>query len=377
MECKYQKICGGCPLRQAKQEEYRAHKISVFENVIRAVVDKKVIIGNPVFISDGQRRRAEMTFQYRKGSLSLGFNAGKSHEIVDIEQCLSLTEGINKALPEIRVFLQKLCSVKQSKKVKSKIININISEGDIFITEADNGLDILLKTNVPLCLDHRMEISDFTNTASNIIRISVCVNGGSVETVAEKSKPFVKMGSRDVLIPSGTFLQASSAGQQALIDLVTKYIGNDTGNIADLFCGVGTFSYPLSQNIKNKITAVDSSEELLNGFQQTVNKLMIPNIKIMRKNLFKYPLDENELKGFDIVVFDPPRAGAKAQIAKIATMNMTDKPRKIIAISCNPHTFINDAEVLITSGYAIKEITMVDQFVYGNHFELVALFEKI
>jgi 23S rRNA (uracil1939-C5)-methyltransferase len=46
-----------------------------------------------------------------------------------------------------------------------------------------------------------------------------------------------------------------------------------------------------------------------------------------------------------------------------------------VAISCNPQTFVNDANTLIAGGYQIKEITMVDQFVYTRHCELVALFE--
>ena len=87
-------------------------------------------------------------------------------------------------------------------------------------------------------------------------------------------------------------------------------------------------------------------------------------------------MDANELKGFDVVVFDPPRAGAKAQVQQIAAMPTADKPQKIVAISCNPHTFINDAATLIFGGYKLTEITMVDQFVFTEHFELVALFEK-
>lgn len=50
-------------------------------------------------------------------------------------------------------------------------------------------------------------------------------------------------------------------------------------------------------------------------------------------------------------------------------------PHKIIAVSCNPHTFVNDANMLIEAGYKIKEITIVDQFIYSPHAELVALFE--
>lgn len=375
-ECKYQQICGGCPLRHLAEDEYRQFKIAEFKKTIQQIKQDDIKICAPVFINDGNRRRAELAFLQNKGKIVLGFNAAQSHEIIDIENCLSLTAELNEILPQIRNFLQIFCSIEQNKKVKNKIQKTSVKSGDIWLTQADNGIDILLQIKESIGLEHRMEISDFANRCSSVLRVSVSVNNAYPETVAEKVKPYITMGNREVLIPTGTFLQASTEGQQALIDLVLYYIGETQGNIADLFCGVGTFSYPLSQNIKNKITAIDSSQELLDGFKQTVNKLMLPNIKIVRKNLFKYPLDANELKEFDIVVFDPPRAGAKAQVEQISAMPMADKPQKIVAVSCNPHTFVNDANNLIEGGYYLKEITMVDQFVYARHFELVALFEK-
>ena len=107
-----------------------------------------------------------------------------------------------------------------------------------------------------------------------------------------------------------------------------------------------------------------------------MNSNEIPNIKIIERNLFKYPLDGEELKGFSAVVFDPPRAGAVAQTKALAELKYEEKPQKIVAVSCNPHTFVNDANVLLSGGYNIKEVTPVDQFAYSNHMELVSLFEK-
>ena len=161
-----------------------------------------------------------------------------------------------------------------------------------------------------------------------------------------------------------------------MVDLVMKYIGTSSGKCLDLFCGIGTFSYPLSLNIKNKITAVDSSKEALEAFNNTVKSAVIPNISVVCKNLFKYPLSGDELKGYDIVVFDPPRAGAGAQVKEIAKLEENERPQKIVAVSCNPETFVTDANILLDCGYIIKEITIVDQFIYSPHAEVVALFEK-
>ena len=102
---------------------------------------------------------------------------------------------------------------------------------------------------------------------------------------------------------------------------------------------------------------------------------MISNITIKAKNLFKYPLDEQELKDFDIVVFDPPRAGAKAQVEKLANMGLSG-PHKIIAVSCNPETFVRDANILLNGGWYLQNLRMVDQFIYSDHSEIVALFTK-
>ena len=376
MICEINHICGGCPLRHLPEREYRQQKIEQFNKLVGNIRQADIVCGEPIFIADSQRRRAELTFLRRKGNLLLGFNGAQSHDIADLKQCLALTPTLNAILPDVRRLLEDLCAVQTHKKVKNKVLTEQILQGEIWLTEAENGVDILLEIDIEPSFEHRIIISEWAQNNAAVIRLSVGKKNTRPETIIEKTPPFITIGGYRVLIPAGTFLQPSAAGEKALSGLVQKYLGDTTGNIADLFCGVGTFSYPLSNNIKNKITAADSSAELLAGFQKTVNAHSIPNIKIVQKNLFKYPFDAAELKNFTAVVFDPPRAGAGAQVAQIAAMPHCDKPTKIIAVSCHPQTFINDANTLIAGGYTIKEITMVDQFVYTRHFELVALFEK-
>ena len=77
---------------------------------------------------------------------------------------------------------------------------------------------------------------------------------------------------------------------------------------------------------------------------------------------------------FDAVIFDPPRAGAEAIVEELAKADTNKRLKKIVAVSCNPHSFVKDANILIEAGYKLESITMVDQFVYSNHMELVALF---
>lgn len=376
MECPYQEQCGGCAFRHLSLDEYKQNKINQVKKILSGLNSSDYHWQVPFFMADGQRRRASLAFKYKKGKLEFGFNQKQSNEIVDIENCLLLTPKINANLKFIRNLINELCAVKLPIRKKNKIIGYqNLQNGDVWLTEADNGLDVVLEFDAELNLDYRMIISEQGNQASDVIRISHRrkVDAKS-ETIIEKVKPYIDIAGYHVLIPAGTFLQAGKASEKAMVNLVQKYIGDDEGKIADLFCGVGTFSYPLSTNKNNQITAIDSSAELLEGFKQSVNANMIPNIKILAKNLFKYPLDEKELAEFDIIVFDPPRAGAEAQVKKIASASK--QPQKIVAVSCNPHSFVRDANILLESGYHLQEITLIDQFTYSNHSELVALFTK-
>lgn len=379
MGCIYQQNCGGCCFRDKTQEEYQNLKEQKIKGILSAGLKECNYNWNtPVFLPDGTRRRAALAFMRTKNGLVLGFNENHSNVIADCAQCLMLTPKINSALPALREFLTELTAVKTVKKLKGKkTIVSSLNKGDVLILEADNGLDIVLEADTELTLDSRMAIFDYVNNDANIIRFSFRSKPDEqAEPVVEKLKPIIKIGGFDIYVAAGTFLQASKVGQDALTSLVVQYIGDTKGKIADLFCGIGTFSYPLAENKENKITASDSSEALLIGFKTSLNAHMLNNVKIEKRNLFKYPFTASELKGFNAVVFDPPRAGAAAQVGELAKIEQAEKPEKVVAVSCNPHSFVNDANVLLSGGFELKEVTMVDQFVYSNHTELVALFTK-
>lgn len=376
MGCKYQENCGGCCFRNLSKQNYQELKINKFKSILNAELHlEDDVFENPVFIDDGTRRRASFAFEYKKTGMVFGFNESKSNNIADCLYCPMLTPKINDNIEKIRGFLLKLCQIKTVKKIKGKKFSESfICKGDLLVLDAYNGIDIVLETKSDLELAHKMEIFDFVNSNPDIIRVSYRKDSFSeAEPVVEKLKPIIKIGGYDVFVAPGMFLQASYQGEKALVDTVSGYVADINGKIADLFCGIGTFSYQLA-NCGNKIVAVDVNKGLLDGFQVSVNKQMLHNIEIMERNLFKYPLEPSDLADFDAVVFDPPRAGAMAQVKELARAFGNGKIKKIIAVSCNPHSFVNDAKVLIEAGYKLKSITMVDQFVYSNHSELVALF---
>ena len=79
-----------------------------------------------------------------------------------------------------------------------------------------------------------------------------------------------------------------------------------------------------------------------------------------------------DMKGFDAIVFDPPRAGAPEQAAELARSAVS----RVIGVSCNPATFGRDARVLIDAGFRLERLLPVDQFLWSPHIELVGVFER-
>lgn len=373
MGCSVSAKCGGCVLRHLSLQDYQKYKN---EKLKKTLDFEDNVYQKPVFIEDGKRRRAAFAFELKKNQLHFGFNENRSSEIVDLSECLMLTNQINQILKDLRSFLQKLCLIEDhTKKRKKKLECAHILKGDLLVLEAENGLDIVLETEQDLNLDHRYEIADFVETHLNIIRFSHRLKHSfEAEPIVQKAKPFIKIEDIDVFVSAGDFLQASKEGEQALTKTVKDYIGNTKGKMADLFCGIGTFSYVLSKISNTQVIAADLSKSLLKGLKETTDRHMITNISLKEKNLFLYPFEANELENFDVVLFDPPRAGAFKQVQEFCKIPLEKRPKKIIAVSCHPETFKRDADLLISAGYNLEKITLVDQFVYSEHTELVALF---
>jgi 23S rRNA (uracil1939-C5)-methyltransferase len=171
-------------------------------------------------------------------------------------------------------------------------------------------------------------------------------------------------------LPPGAFLQAVPEAEQAMARLVVEGVGK-ARKVADLFCGLGTFTFALAR--KASVTAAEADPALLAALSAGARHASgLKPVTVLRRDLTREPLSWQELKAFDAVVFDPPRAGAIAQAQALAK----SKVPRVVAVSCNPATFARDARALIDGGYRLTRVTPVDQFVFSPHVELVASFVR-
>jgi 23S rRNA (uracil1939-C5)-methyltransferase len=141
--------------------------------------------------------------------------------------------------------------------------------------------------------------------------------------------------------------------------------------VADLFCGVGTFTFHLARLAP--VLAADSSAPAITALKAGI--ATAPGLKPITaeaRDLARRPMLASELSRVDAVVFDPPRAGALEQSREIAL----SKVSRVVGISCNPQTFARDARVLIDAGFKLKSVRPIDQFLWSPHVELVGAFER-
>jgi 23S rRNA (uracil1939-C5)-methyltransferase len=188
------------------------------------------------------------------------------------------------------------------------------------------------------------------------------------ELVAQQSQPQLAIGRATVPLPPGAFLQATAEGEAALARLVIDHVGK-AKRIADLFCGVGTFALRLAEAAR--VSAADSDAAAIKALQSAHGSGLKP-VKAEARDLFRRPLVVSELKNFDAVVFDPPRQGAEAQAREIAKSAVAN----VIAVSCDAASFARDAKILVKGGYKLARVTVVDQFRYSFHVEIVGKFER-
>ena len=141
--------------------------------------------------------------------------------------------------------------------------------------------------------------------------------------------------------------------------------------IVDLFAGVGTFTLPLAA--RAEIHGVEGERDMIaaldRGWREGKN---LKRVTSEARDLFRRPLEPDELRKFDAAVIDPPRAGAEAQIATLAASAI----KTIAMVSCNPVTFARDAVTLQNAGFVLNWVQVVDQFRWSPHVEIVGSFTR-
>ena len=346
--CPYFGECGGCATQHMDGDLYAQWKRDI---VVRALAQARVRAEvAPLIDAHGAgRRRATFHARFAPAGATVGYMQARAHRVIAVEKCPILAPAMGEALSVARAIAAALRGVGKPL--------------DILITATLNGLDVQIRGAGAL---------DFTaeeNLLSVAKRGDLARLANHRDVLIERRAPQVAMGAALVTPPPGGFLQATEEGERVLAARALAAIKGE--RVVDLFSGCGAFALRLAET--RQVHAVEIENAGLAALARAARET--PNLRPVTteaRDLFRRPLTRQELRRFDTILFDPPRAGAAAQAAEIAASGVS----AVVAVSCNPATFARDAKSLIDGGYRLDAVTPIDQFRFSPHVEIVGLFTR-
>lgn len=354
--CPHYALCGGCTLQHASDQFYRDWKTGIVRDALAAKGLKPAIWREPVFLPAGGRRRITFTAEKRDGAVTLGYSRRRQRQVVAIDSCLIADPAIMALHPTLAPLL---ASMLQEGKPATAFIQTIGGPFEIVITGpvGERGTpDAAVREAMTTLAD-----------ALAIDRVSWRATLGDAPAVMIERGPLrARFGALEVALPPLGFQQPTPAGETALVAAVLDALP-PAGHFADLFAGSGTFTGPMLA--RGSVDAFENSATTIHMLDDAAGNLPL---KAIRRDLYREPLTRAEAERYDAIVFDPPRAGAEAQVKELAGAATP----VLVAVSCNPATFARDARILVDGGYRLGSVQVIDQFTFSHHVELVAAFSR-
>lgn len=343
--------CGGCAVQHLGADAYRRWKHGLAAAAARRAGFPDVVPEPLVESPPGSRRRVTLAAVRAGTRVALGFHAPASRDIVDLQACPVMLPQLLDLLPALRAALAEALTPAQ--------------RCDIALTATNAGIDALVTGTMP-----RARLAPLARLG-DLARLCLAEAAGrDPELVALHRAPAIDFDGIVVEPPPGVFLQATRAGETAIRDAVDDGLGS-ARRVADLFSGCGTLALPMAR--RRQVLAVDSQRAAIEALDRAARAGGVaPRVTVAVRDLERRPLVAEELGGFDAVVFDPPREGARAQAEALARSAVA----RVVAVSCNPATFARDAAALGAGGYRLERLTPIDQFLWSPHLELVGVFVR-
>ena len=371
--CPHYGDCGGCAMQHVEFTAQVAMKQRVFEEQLQRIgkVQPESLLppvyGTPWHYRSRTRLAVHTSAQ---GKIILGYQAKRSHKIVNINQCLLLPEHVSGCLNLIRDALQDM--VNAQPKVGIRSVEISVGEG---VT----AVNIISQKKQP----------------ENVLRaLSGCLNRGAggktvwqvwqqignakPQAVSPHDAPplVFRLPEFGLTMPFqlGDFTQINLPLNEIMVARAVRYLDPQPHErIADLFCGLGNFTLPLAKRAA-EVVGIEGSAALTQRAVANARANGLPNAQFASADLFAAtPETLAALGRFDKMLLDPPRAGA---FAVVQALHAPYLPQRIVYISCNPATLARDAAVLASKGYRFATAGMMNLFPQTSHVEAIGVFER-
>ncbi|MGR3181807.1 23S rRNA (uracil(1939)-C(5))-methyltransferase RlmD [Enterobacter cancerogenus] len=352
--CPYFGVCGGCQQQHASVTLQQESKSRALARLIKHDVDE-IIADQPW----GYRRRARLSLSYqpKTARLEMGFRKAASSDIVDIRQCPILVPRLEALLPDVHACLSTLDGVRHL--------------GHIELVLANNGPLMVLRHTAALSKKDREKLERFSH--SQDLALFLAPQSEILEQVTGEAPWYASNGLRLTFSPRD-FIQVNNGVNQQMIATALAWLDvQQSDRVLDLFCGMGNFTLPLAQKAAC-VVGVEGVEALVAKGQENARENGLQNVTFFHQNLEDDVTQQPWARqGFDKILLDPARAGAPGVMQHIIKL----APKRVVYVSCNPATLARDSEALVSGGYQIQRLAMLDMFPHTGHLESIVLFEHI
>lgn len=396
-KCSYYKKCGGCNIQHMSYKKQLNYKLDKINSALDKIAGLK-IRADEIIAADEEyryRNKAQYPVGYsEKGEMIAGFYSERTHQIVEIADCI-LEPEINKDIiktvlnfcerNKITAYNEEEHSgilrhimirhaVKTGQIMISLVINaIGFSDYDKLsglMSELNNIINLFNSKN-----SSKYEFSSFVMNYNN--KKTNVIMGDSTDLIHGKNYIVDEMNGMNYAISANSFYQVNHHQAEKLYREAAKMAGlKKTDVVFDMYCGTGTIGLYLSGMVK-KVYGAEIVPEAIEMAKFNAKLNSIDNAEFFCGSADEVSKILYQERGIipDVIVVDPPRKGCSSEMLRL----MLDiGPDKILYISCDPATMARDLKVLCEDNlYRVEKVIGVDQFCQTFHVETVVLMSRV
>lgn len=372
--CPYAKKCGGCDYQGISYEEQLAKKQAHIRKLMKPYGKVKPIVGmdNPCHY----RHKVQAAFDCtRRGQIVAGVYEKRSHDVVDIENCLIENEEADAIIRDIKGLLRSFRIKTYDEDtgyglLRHVLVRKGYHSGQIMVVLVLASPILPSKNNFVKVL--RKKHPDISTVVINVNdRRTSMVLGERNITVYGKGYIEDELCGCTFRISPNSFYQVNPQQTELLYQKAitcARLSGKET--VIDAYCGTGTIGLIASRSAA-RVIGVELNRDAISDAITNAKRNDAHNIRFYNEDAGKFMVDMAARgEKADVVIMDPPRTGSdEAFLSSLVRL----APKRVVYVSCGPDSLARDLKYLTKSGYRMEECTPYDMFPYTRHVESVCL----
>ncbi|MFB0980506.1 MAG: 23S rRNA (uracil(1939)-C(5))-methyltransferase RlmD [Alteromonadaceae bacterium] len=360
-KCQHFLKCGGCDVQHMTPEaqlDFKQQKVSDLfarSNHTDELPWQTPIVSQPWHY----RRKARIGVQYDKtGQATIGFRQRGSNQLITIKNCPVLVEPLGPIFSLLKKLLPKLSG-------KNAIGHIEVIFTDK-VTVVVRQLEILTKQD-------KLHWQTFSENFSCDVLFD---SGKDVTSIDESTAAMLNYAlddNIDISFTTDNFIQVNHEVNKGMIRQALQWLKlNEQDIVLDLFCGLGNFSLPIAKKVE-QVVGIEGVDLMVTNAHENALKNGLSNCEFYQADLNSHWQNEGWVnKKYTKLLLDPARAGAYQALQQLVHLNI----KTVLYVSCDPTTLAKDSELLVSKGYSIEKISLMDMFSQTKHIETMVLFVK-